>query len=88
MTVTDVSGNVVAEQNFDAWGRKRNVSTWDYAGVQTVPDWLYRGYTGHEHLPEFGLINMNARLYDPVLGRMLSPDNEVGDGTQGFNRYN
>jgi hypothetical protein len=31
---------------------------------------------------------MNARLYDPVLGRMLSPDNFVGDaGTQGFNRY-
>jgi hypothetical protein len=27
-------------------------------------------------LPEFGLINMNARLYDPVLGRMLS------DGTK------
>lgn len=30
---------------------------------------------------------MNARLYDPVLGRMLSPDNYVGEGTQGFNRY-
>ena len=31
---------------------------------------------------------MNARLYDPVLGRMLSPDNFVGDaGSQGFNRY-
>lgn len=56
--------------------------------MQSVPDWLYRGYTGHEHLAEFGLINMNARLYDPVLGRMLSPDNYVGDaGSQGFNRY-
>ena len=30
---------------------------------------------------------MNARLYDPILGRMLSPDNFVGEGTQGFNRY-
>ncbi len=30
---------------------------------------------------------MNARLYDPVLGRMLSPDNYVGGGTQGLNRY-
>jgi RHS repeat-associated protein len=88
LTVTDVNGSVVAEQNFDAWGRKRNVSTWDYVGVQAVPDWLYRGYTGHEHLPEFGLINMNARLYDPVLGRMLSSDNFVGGGgSQGFNRY-
>ena len=88
LTVTNVSGTVIAEQNFDAWGRKRNVNTWDYTGVQSVPDWLYRGYTGHEHLPDFGLINMNARLYDPVLGRMLSPDNFVGEGgSQGFNRY-
>ena len=88
LTITNISGTVVAEQNFDAWGRKRHVNSWDYAGVQSVPDWLYRGYTGHEHLTEFGLINMNARLYDPVLGRMLSPDNLVGEGgTQAFNRY-
>jgi len=40
-------------------------------------------------LPEFGLINMNGRLYDPVLGRMLSPDNyvQMPDNTQNFNRY-
>ena len=30
---------------------------------------------------------MNARLYDPVLGRMLSPDNFTHGGTQGYNRY-
>jgi hypothetical protein len=32
---------------------------------------------------------MNGRMYDPVLGRMLSPDNYVMDGsfTQDFNRY-
>jgi RHS repeat-associated protein len=54
-----------------------------------LPDWLYRGYTGHEHLDQFGLINMNGRLYDPVLRRMLSPDNYVQepDNTQSFNRY-
>ncbi|MBR3987159.1 MAG: hypothetical protein IKK04_08395 [Bacteroidales bacterium] len=28
-----------------------------------------RGFTGHEHYDRFGIINMNARLYDPVLGR-------------------
>ncbi|MDR1226846.1 MAG: hypothetical protein LBK47_08125 [Prevotellaceae bacterium] len=37
------------------------------------------GFTGHEHLPEFGLINMNARLYDPLLGRFLSPDPYVAN---------
>ena len=47
------------------------------------------GYTGHEHLTWCGLVNMNARLYDPALGRFLSPDPEVQqpEGTQGFNRY-
>ena len=36
-----------------------------------------------------GLINMNARLYDPVLHRFLQPDNFVQDpfNTQNFNRY-
>ena len=48
-----------------------------------------RGYTFHEHLEMVGLINMNGRVYDPILGRMLSPDNLVPDAanTQGYNRY-
>ncbi|MEZ4772740.1 MAG: RHS repeat-associated core domain-containing protein [Bacteroidia bacterium] len=35
------------------------------------------------------LIHMNGRLYDPVLGRMLSPDNyiQAAFGSQGYNRY-
>ncbi len=50
---------------------------------------LGRGYTGHEHIPWFGLINMNARLYDPAIGRFLSPDPYVQapDFTQNLNRY-
>lgn len=37
----------------------------------------------------FALINMNGRLYDPILGRMLSLDNfvQAAGSTQGFNRY-
>jgi len=26
-----------------------------------------RGFTGHEHLYNFSLINMNGRMYDPVM---------------------
>ena len=50
---------------------------------------FHRGYTGHEHLPEFQLINMNGRMYDPIVGRFLSPDPFVADGTfsQDYNRY-
>jgi RHS repeat-associated protein len=48
-----------------------------------------RGFTGHEHYDRFGIINMNARLYDPVIGRFFSPDPQVQNpfSTQGFNRY-
>jgi RHS repeat-associated protein len=89
LTLTNLSGAIIAEQNFDAWGRKRNPTTWSYAAVPSNPSWLYRGYTGHEHLDQFGLINMNNRMYDPIMGRMISPDNYVSDplGTQAYNRY-
>ncbi len=92
LTVTDENGTIEAEQSFDAWGRRRNVVSWELlppTAATSLPVWLYRGYTGHEHLDQFGLINMNGRMYDPVLGRMLSPDNYVVDPlfSQDYNRY-
>ncbi len=87
--VTDASGNVVNEYNFDAWGRRRNFTDWSYsvaAQTDILPD---RGFTGHEYLPWFKLYNMNGRLYDPVVGRFLEPDPVVQDAfsTQNLNRY-
>src|SRR6056297_1022922 len=40
-------------------------------------------------MPEFGLINMNGRLYDPMTGRMLSPDPDVTypEVPLSYNRY-
>lgn len=80
---------VTAKQSFDPWGRPRNPETWALSGVPVQPAWLYRGFTGHEHLAAFALINMNGRLYDPMNGRMLSVDEFVQGafGSQGFNRY-
>ena len=48
-----------------------------------------RGYTSHEHINETGLINMNARLYDPVIARFISPDTFIPDPytTLSYNRY-
>lgn len=48
-----------------------------------------RGYTGHEHLDAFGLINMNGRLYDPALCMFISPDPfiQAPGFTQNYNRY-
>ncbi len=87
-TITNQSGANVEELSFDAWGRRRNVSNWSYSSVPTT--FIFsRGYTGHEHLDQFNLINMNGRLYDPQLGRMLSVDRFVQDpfNTQSYNRY-
>ena len=76
-------------QSFDAWGNAGNPADWTTSNIPTVPDWLYRGYTGHEHLNDFALINMNGRMYDPLLGRMLSPDKFLQDptNTQNYTRY-
>ena len=48
-----------------------------------------RGFTRHEHMDRTGLIHMNGRMYDPRLGRFLSPDPIVGDPTssQSWNLY-
>ncbi|HOK26809.1 MAG TPA: RHS repeat-associated core domain-containing protein [Bacteroidales bacterium] len=83
--------NVVAEYSYDSWGRIRNPSTWENytPGSEPAPFIAGRGFTGHEHLPWFNFINMNGRVYDPLTGQFLSPDNYVQtpDFTQNFNRY-
>ena len=80
VALTNSSGAVEQSNSYDAWGNRTLVSP---------TQMLQRGYTGHEHLPEFGLINMNARLYDPVIGRFLSPDPYVQapEFSQSYNRY-
>jgi len=69
-------------------------SGWSLSGVETpnpisILDYFARGFTGHEHLDAFGLINMNGRLYDPIIARFLSPDPFVQAPTfsQNFNRF-
>lgn len=88
--ITNNTGTLLAEYSYDAWGRLRNPVNQSVYAPESVPDLLLgRGYTGHEHLAVFGLVNMNARLYDPILGRFLSPDPyvQLPDNLQGFNRY-
>jgi RHS repeat-associated protein len=79
---------------FDAWGLRRkttsanaftqSLTTSDLASYQSP-----RGYTGHEHLDEVGLIHMNGRIYDPMIGRFLQPDPIISEpyNSQNFNRY-
>lgn len=86
--IASADGTLVAEYSYDPWGRMRDPETLVICSSQPSL-FLDRGYTGHERLPWFDLINMNARLYDPLVGRFLSPDPYVQapDFTQNFNRY-
>jgi RHS repeat-associated protein len=77
----------------DAWGQRRNPITWTGA-PSTTDDGGFdsltpRGFTGHEMLDDLGLVHMNGRIYDPLLGRMLSADTFVQDAgdLQAYNRY-
>ena len=78
--IYNTSGTAVFSAQYDPWG------------VQTVTTNTIkynRGYCGHEMLNDFQLINMNGRMYDPYLGRFLSPDNyvQLPTSAQSFNRY-
>lgn len=88
--IATVDGSLLANYSYDAWGRLRDSESQDCYAYGYEPSlFLGRGYTGHEHLPWFGLINMNARLYDPYIGRFLAPDPYVQDpdNPQALNRY-
>lgn len=87
VAITDLNGKLVEARHFDAWGKVLSIT--DGNGNKLENLLLDRGFTGHEHLQTVGLINMNARLYDPALHRFLQPDNYIQDpfNTQNFNRY-
>lgn len=74
----------------DTWGERRSRS-WDgeLEDSSFVPSKTARGFTDHEHLDGVSLIHMNGRVYDPEIGRFLSPDVLVQSphNTQSFNRY-
>lgn len=89
---TDESGKS-GRYSEDAWGQRRDPLDW--SGTPTTTDdggadsLTPRGFTGHEMLDDLGLVHMNGRIYDPLLGRMLSADLEVqfpGE-SQSYNRY-
>jgi len=87
-TITNESGAIVSPLSYDAFGKRRNADTWnDQPGV-TCAETDY-GFTGHLHLDTFKLIHMKGRIYDPFLGRFISPDPFVQSlvNTQALNRY-
>ena len=95
MRLYSSSGTAVFSAYYDPWGVQK---------VTTNTIGFNRGYCGHEMLNDLQIINMrsatlgdafvtewrkNGRLYDPYLGRFLSPDNyvQMPNSAQSFNRY-
>lgn len=95
VAITKTDGSVAEKRLFDAWGNLKalvNTSGQMITDAQQLLNYNFlidRGYTGHEHLWKAGLINMNARIYDPILRKFLSADNLVPDpfNTQSYDRY-
>jgi RHS repeat-associated protein len=94
--ITDENGTELRIQAFDPFGGRRE-DDWsadcqpscrdDIIEAQTTS--TSRGFTGHEHMDRTGIIHMNGRIYDPLIGRFLSPDPIVQAPTysQSWNRY-
>ena len=89
--IVDASGAVINRLNYDAWGKRRNAdgTAIDCTAGSAPPSSVTRGFTGQEMLDGVCLINMNARVYDPSLGRFMSADSVVNDETipQELNRF-
>ncbi len=92
--ITNSAKQVVRALHFDPWGNVKSDADWTVFADTVLADTsrhfrLERGFTGHEHYTELKIINMNGRLYDPVIARFFSPDNfvQAPESTQGYNRY-
>jgi RHS repeat-associated protein len=74
----DASGNIIATFDYAPYGSR---------AMGTAPDGP--GYTGHVNDPELGLVYMQARYYDPVVGRFLSTDpvSPAASNPFNFNRF-
>jgi len=89
VAITNESAGIVESLSYQVFGERRNASDWSDATTQLTSTVTQHGFTGHEHLDDVGLIHMNARLYDPKLGRFLSADPIVPSqkNLQALNRY-
>jgi RHS repeat-associated protein len=89
MVITNESAAVVERLAYEPFGKRRNANgVTDANGTLTATS-TRRGFTGHEHDDEVGLINMNGRVYDQAIGRFLSADPTLQAPTymQSYNRY-
>lgn len=94
-SITNSSGQLTARLAYDTHGQRLDASwerpdqTFKDALAQLTFETTTNGFTGHESLADSGLIHMNGRIYDPYIGRFISPDVFVQfpNNSQSYNRY-
>jgi len=89
MVIVGSNGAVIERLAYEPFGKRRNSNgTTDVNGTLTAAS-TRRGFTGHEHDDEVGLVNMNGRVFDEAIGRFLSADPTIQSPTymQSYNRY-
>ena len=84
--ITNETGQLVERLSYDAFGKRRQANGVD--SVVTVQTTRY-GFTSQEMLDAVGLVHMNGRVYDPVVGRFIEADPTVQapSNSQSYNRY-
>ena len=87
-TLSDEMGGVTEQLRYEPFGGRRLAQSLASPVVRGSSG-VRQGFTGHEHEEELGLINMKGRIYEPSLGRFLSPDQLLpGQApSQALNRY-
>lgn len=66
---SDASGNLAKRQHYAAYGEQVGAPTGPAANDNET-----KGYIGENADTETGLIYLNARYYDPILARFITPD--------------
>jgi RHS repeat-associated protein len=97
--IVNMDGTNPQYQRFDVWGMRADATT---GSTQTLSQSYQtnnpadatktrtrKGFTGHEMVDGAGIVHMQGRIYDPLLGRFLQADPIVQDplNAQSYNRY-
>jgi RHS repeat-associated protein len=84
VAATDAYGQVAWRSSYEPYGERIQSSADQQASAYNV-----RWYTGHVQDLETDLVYMQARYYDPLLGRFMAVDAAGfdSDNLQSFNRY-
>jgi RHS repeat-associated protein len=86
--ITDDTKYVVERDLYDPWGKRRNPDGTDNTAC-TIMSSSDRGFTGQEQMNSICTVNLNARLYDPAIGRFMAADpvTPTPFDLQSINRY-